>query len=51
MANALTGGITSGLNYYQNQNLLNRLLPQSSVGGGGGTSYPTMAVDPYANIG
>ena len=51
MANALTGGITSGLNYYQNQNLLNRLLPQSSVGGGGGTSYPAMAVDPYANIG
>lgn len=42
MANALTGGITSGLNYYQNQNLLNRLLPQStpaSTGGGwSGTS-------------
>lgn len=50
MANALTGGITSGLNYYQNQNLLNRLLPQSA-GGGAGASYPSMAVDPYANIG
>lgn len=50
MSNALTGGINSGLNYYQNQNLLNRLLPQSSVGGGG-ASYPSMAVDPYANIG
>ena len=51
MANALTGGITSGLNYYQNQNLLNRLLPQSSVGGGGGVSYPSTPVDPFANIG
>lgn len=49
MSNALTGAIGSGLNYYQNQNLLNRLLPQQ--GGGAGASYPSMAVDPYANIG
>lgn len=48
MSNALTGAIGTGLNYYQNQNLLNRLLPQQ---GGGGASYPSMAVDPYANIG
>lgn len=49
MSNALTGAIGTGLNYYQNQNLLNRLLPQQT--GGGGATYPSMAVDPYANIG
>lgn len=48
-ANALTGALNTGLNYYQNQNLLNRLLPQQT--GGGGATYPSMAVDPYANIG
>jgi hypothetical protein len=38
MANALTGGIGTGLNYYQNQQLMNRLLPQQTGGGGGGGS-------------
>ncbi len=30
MANTLTGGIGTGLNYYQNQQLMNRLLPQQT---------------------
>ena len=38
-ANALTGGLNSYLNYTQNQNLLNRFMPQS--GGGGGGMMPT----------
>lgn len=32
-ANALTSGLNTGLNYYQNQNLMNRMYPQ--IGGGG----------------
>ena len=28
-ANALTGGLNTGLNYYQNQNLMNRMFPQT----------------------
>jgi hypothetical protein len=40
VSNALTGGIGTGLNYYQNQQLMNRLLPQQISGGGGG-SYPS----------
>lgn len=48
MANSLTGALGTGLNYYQNQQLLNRLLPQQT---GGGATYPSMAVDPFANIG
>ena len=31
-ANALTGGLNQYLNYTQNQNLMNRLLPQQSTG-------------------
>jgi hypothetical protein len=31
-ANALTGALGTGLNFYQNQQLLNRLTPQSAVG-------------------
>lgn len=46
-ANALTGALNTGLNYYQNQALLNRLMPQQTAG----ATYPSMAVDPYANIG
>lgn len=46
-ANALTGALGTGLNYYQSQNMLNRLLPQQTSG----AAYPSMAVDPYANIG
>jgi len=29
-ANAISGGVGQGLNYYQNQNMVNRLFPQSS---------------------
>jgi len=29
-ANALTGALNTGLNYYQNQNLMNRMMPQPS---------------------
>lgn len=36
VSNALTGGIGTGLNYYQNQQLMNRLLPQQTGGGSGG---------------
>lgn len=50
IANALTGALGTGLNYYQNQQLLNRLMPQQ-MGGGGGGGYPAMPVDPFANIG
>ena len=41
-ANALTGGLNSYLNYTQNQNLLNRFMPQS--GGGGGNMMPTSSM-------
>jgi hypothetical protein len=33
-ANALTSGLGQYMNYTQSQNLMNRLLPQSTVGGG-----------------
>jgi hypothetical protein len=33
-ANALTGGLNQYMNYTQNQNLMNRLLPQAAAGGG-----------------
>lgn len=52
-ANALTGGIGQGLNYYQNQQMFNRLAPQQTfnynpTGGGYGYTYadPT-AVGPF----
>jgi hypothetical protein len=34
-ANALAGGVGQGINFYQNQQLLNRLLPGGGIGGGG----------------
>ena len=34
-ANAIAGGLGQGLNFYQNQQLLNRLLPGGGIGGGG----------------
>lgn len=33
-ANALTGALNTGLNYYQNQAMMNRLFPQNSLGAG-----------------
>jgi hypothetical protein len=36
-ANALTGALNTGLNYYQNQQLMNRMMPQQppmTYGGG-----------------
>jgi hypothetical protein len=37
-ANALTGALNTGLNYYQGQQMMNRLAP---AGGGGGYSWQT----------
>jgi hypothetical protein len=39
-ANALTSGLGQYMNYTQSQNLMNRLLPQSTVGGGSPTAMP-----------
>lgn len=53
-ANALTGALNTGLNYYQNQQMMNRLAPS---GGGGGYSWktpnygPSMDVPYTSNIG
>jgi hypothetical protein len=46
VANALSGGVNTGLNYYQNQQLLNKLAPSptSSINI---TSNPTMGATPY----
>lgn len=44
-ANALTGALSSGLNYYQGQQYLNRLAPT------GGASYQSMPVPYTSNIG
>jgi len=38
-ANALTGALNTGLNYYQNQNLMNRMYPQTGGGGMGQSSF------------
>jgi len=35
-ANAISGGVGQGLNFYQNQNLVNTLLANRGVSGGGG---------------
>ena len=35
-ANAISGGVGQGINYYQNQNLVNTLLANRNLGGGGG---------------
>jgi hypothetical protein len=35
-ANALMGGLGQGINFYQNQQILNRLLPGGGIGGGMG---------------
>ena len=45
-ANALTGALNTGLNYYQNQQLMNRLAPTTTT-----TSYPSYQVPYTANIG
>lgn len=34
-ANAIAAGVGQGINFYQNQQLLNRLLPGGGIGGGG----------------
>ena len=41
-ANSLTGALNTGLNYYQNQQLLNQMTPQQSTGAGvvsGGSGF------------
>lgn len=38
-SNALTGALNTGLNYYQNQNLMNRMYPQTGGGGMGQSSF------------
>lgn len=51
-ANALTSALGTGLNYYQGQNYLDVLRNRPGYGGGGGGgAYPSMPVDPFANIG
>lgn len=45
-ANALTGALNTGLNYYQNQQLMNRLMPTTAA-----TTYPSYQVPYTANIG
>ena len=35
-ANAISGGVGQGINFYQNQNLVNTLLANRNLGGGGG---------------
>jgi hypothetical protein len=52
-ANALTSALGTGLNYMQGQNYLDVLRKrlEQTPGYGGGGAYPSMPVDPYANIG
>lgn len=38
-ANAIAGGVGQGINFYQNQQLMNRLFPARGGGGGGGFGY------------
>lgn len=42
-ANAISGGVGQGINFYQNQNLVNTLLANRGGGGGGGYIMP----EPY----
>jgi hypothetical protein len=42
-ANAISGGVGQGINFYQNQNLVNTLLANRNLGGGGGYIMP----EPY----
>jgi hypothetical protein len=42
-ANAISGGVGQGINFYQNQNLVNTLLANRGSGGGGGYIMP----EPY----
>jgi len=49
-ANALTGGLNSYLNYTQNQNLLNRFMPQFGGGGGGGTGMLPNSSDNFSGM-
>ena len=44
-ANALTGALGQGLNYYQNQQMMNRFFPQQ---GGGGTAPLGMPGNPFS---
>lgn len=44
-ANALTGALNTGLNYYQNQQLMNRMLPSSGTSGYGAVNYNIPVVD------
>jgi hypothetical protein len=44
-ANALTGALGQGLNYYQNQQMMNRFFPQQ---GGGGTAPLCMPGNPFS---
>jgi hypothetical protein len=43
-ANALSSGLGQGLNFYQNQNLVNQLAANRNLGGGGGYIMP----EPYS---
>jgi hypothetical protein len=43
-ANALTGALGQGLNYYQNQQMMNRFFPQQ---GGGGAAPLGMPGNPF----
>jgi hypothetical protein len=50
-ANALTGALGTGLNYYQNQQLLNRLLPAQTATYAAPTIAPVIGYqDPYARF-
>ena len=44
-ANALTGALNTGLNYYQNQQLMNRMLPGGGTSGYGAVNYNIPVVD------
>jgi hypothetical protein len=46
-ANALTGALNTGLNYYQGQQLMNRLAPPRVGGGGVGGGGGYMPSSPY----
>jgi hypothetical protein len=53
-ANAIVGGLGQGINFYQNQQLLNRLYPARGGGGGGfrttGEDFNMTAQPGYSNL-
>ena len=54
-ANAIVGGVGQGINFYQNQQLMNRLYPARGGGGGGGfrttgEDFNMMAEPGYSNL-